>query len=236
MEHNCSFCGGNNHTIRLCDSPSIPILEQNMAHYYYSVLQQSVRFGLNDEETEAFFVSDINEKCTFRELRVLAVTSAGAATSGINKAGYTTILYAYYKQVLDNIVIRFQYTFNDLVRNLMTDFDDAFANANANANANSLEKKFDIVPCLNPNSLAEITDDIECCICMREEVKKKDFVKLNCGHQFCGECVTKTLESSENKAVACALCRSCITQIDVTTSECFDMVSKYCKISDLKSE
>lgn len=229
MEHNCSFCGGNNHTIRFCSSPSIPILEQNMAHYYYSVLQQSVRFGLNDAETEAFFVSDINEKCTFRELRVLAVTSAGAATSGINKAEYTTILYVYYKQVLDNIVNRFQYTFNDLVRNLMTDFDDAFANTDAN----SLEKKFNIVPCLNPNMVSETRDDVECCICLREEVKLKDLVKLNCGHQFCGECVTKTLEKTEaTKAVACALCRTCITRIDVTTSECFDMVSKYCKISD----
>jgi hypothetical protein len=224
MDNNCSFCGGNNHTIRFCDSPSIPILEQNMAHYYYSVLRQSIRFGLNDEETLTLFVSDINEKCTFRELRVLAVTSAGSATSGINKAEYATILYAYYKHVLDNIVNRFQYTFNDLVRNLMTDFDSA--------DANSLEKKFDIVPCLKPDSVAETTDDIECCICMREEVKLKDLVKLNCGHQFCGECVTKTLEkqSAENKAVSCALCRTCITQIDVRTSECFDMVCKYCKI------
>lgn len=224
MDHNCSFCGSNNHTIRFCSSPSIPILEQNMAHYYYSVLQQSVRFGLNDAETEAFFVSDINEKCTFKELRVLAVTSAGAATSGINKTGYATILYSRYKQVLDNIMNRFEYTFNDLVRNLMTDFDSS-------ASVNNLEKKFDIVPCLNPDMVSEITDDVKCCICLREEVKLSDLVKLNCCHQFCGECVTQTLEKTEdNKTVACALCRACITRIDVTTSECFDMVSKYCKI------
>lgn len=225
MDHNCSFCGSNNHTIRFCDSPSIPILEQNMAHYYYSVLQQSVRFCLNDAETEAFFVSDINEKCTFRELRVLAVTSAGSATSGINKVGYATILYSHYKQVLDNIVNRFEYTFNDLVRNLMNDFDSS-----ASASVNNLEKKFDIVPCLNPDMVSETTDDVKCCICLREDVKLKDLVKLNCCHQFCGECVTQTLESSDNKTVTCALCRACITRIDVTTSECFDMVSKYCKI------
>jgi hypothetical protein len=73
-----------------------------MAYYYYTILEQSVELELNDQETEARFVSYINDRCTYRELRVLSVTSTEAPTSGINKLQYAHILYAYYNHVLNN--------------------------------------------------------------------------------------------------------------------------------------
>jgi hypothetical protein len=214
MDNKCSFCCGSNHTIRFCDSPLIIILQQNMAYYYYNALQQSVELGLNDQDTKAFFVSYIIERCTFRELRVLSVTSTEAATSGINKEQYAHILYAYYKEVLNSIV--------NQVRNLATDFD---------AVANNLVKKFDIIPYLNNEVNPEVNPEVNnCCICMCDDVKISDLVKLNCCHQFCGECITKTLEkhSSDIKPVSCALCRATVTRIDVNSSDCFNVISKFC--------
>ncbi len=220
MENKCSFCCGRNHTIRFCDSPLITILQQNMAYYYYTVLEQSVELELNDQETEARFVSYINDRCTFRELRVLSVTSTEAATTGITKLQYAHILYMYYNHVLNTIVGQ--------VRNLESDFN-AVASSNTDS---SLEHKLDIIPHLNPVSNNIDNDVNDCCICMRDDVKISDLVKLNCCHQFCGECVTKTLEthSSDINPVSCALCRANVTRIDVNSSDCFTMVSKFCKI------
>ena len=211
-----------------------------MAHYYYNALQQSLQLELDEQGTEELFVSDIIEKCTYRELRVLAVTSTEAATSGINKEQYAHILYAFYKQTLDNILNQINYSFNDLIRNLMTDFDDVAASGSSSTstNAKNLERKHNIIPYLNPLSNDvnnnEDNDKIvtDCCICLREDIKISDLVKLNCCHQFCGECVTKTLEthSSDIHPVSCALCRANVTQIDVNSSDCFTMVSKFCKI------
>ena len=225
MENNCSFCCGRNHTIRFCDSPLIIILQQNMAYYYYTILEQSVELELNDQETEARFVSYINDICTYRELRVLSVTCTEAPTSGINKLQYAHILYVYYNHVLNSIV--------EQVRNLESDFDSvATSNTNSTNNVNSLEKKYNIIPYLNPGSNNIDNDVNDCCICMRDDVKISDIVKLNCCHQFCGECVTRTLEkhSSNKKLVSCALCRANVTRIDVNSSECFNMVSKFCNI------
>lgn len=238
MDNKCSFCCGSNHTIRFCSSPIIQILEQNMAHYYYNVLQRSLQLELDEQGTEELFVSDIIEKCTYRELRVLAVTCTEAATSGINKEQYAHILYAFYKQTLDNILNQINYSFNDLIRNLMTDFDDVATSTSSK----NLEKKHNIIPYLNPVS-NDVNNDVnnkedndkivaDCSICLREDIKISDLVKLNCCHQFCGECVTKTLEthSSDINPVSCALCRANVTRIDVNSSDCFTMVSKFCKI------
>ena len=218
MENRCSFCCGRNHTIRFCESPLITILQQNMAYYYYTVLEQSVELELNDQETEARFVSYINDRCTFRELRVLSVTSTEAATTGITKLQYAHILYMYYNHVLNTIV--------NQVRNV-----ESNSNTVATNNTNGLEKKYNIIPYLNHLSNHN-EDNNDCCICMRDDVKISDLVKLNCCHQFCGECVTKTLEnhSSNKKPVSCALCRANVTRIDGNSSDCFNMVSKFCNI------
>ena len=118
----------------------------------------------------------------------------------------------------------------------MTDFDDVAVTGSASAK--NLEKKHNIIPYLNTvsNDVNNNVDNnkivTDCCICLREDIKISDLVKLNCCHQFCGECVTKTLEthSSDIHPVSCALCRANVTRIDVNSSDCFTMVSKFCKI------
>lgn len=74
----------------------------------------------------------------------------------------------------------------------------------------------------NINIVDEISDcnednecDKECSICYDTKLKK-DFVKLDCNHQFCGTCITNIFQkhSLENIDVPkCALCRSNISTI-----------------------
>jgi hypothetical protein len=116
----------------------------------------------------------------------------------------------------------------------MTDFDDVATSTSGK----SLEKKHNIIPYLNPVSNDVSNNDVsnkdetvtDCSICLREDIKISDLVKLNCCHQFCGECITKTLEkhSSDIKPVSCALCRATVTRIDVNSSDCFNVISKFC--------
>ena len=52
----------------------------------------------------------------------------------------------------------------------------------------------------------------ECSICL-ENYENVKFVKLNCVHTFCNECVIETIKRTNGNTVKCALCRSEIKTI-----------------------
>jgi hypothetical protein len=52
----------------------------------------------------------------------------------------------------------------------------------------------------------------ECSICWDKKESDK-FVKLNCNHEFCNECIIKTLAANKHRAPCCALCRADINNI-----------------------
>lgn len=54
----------------------------------------------------------------------------------------------------------------------------------------------------------------ECNICY-DQYEKSQFVKLECGHEFCKECIKKTFENSKP---SCAFCRSEIKNIELKLS------------------
>jgi len=217
--YHCSYCGCPSHDIRLCSSPAIRNIEQTIAQFYYLIVQQSIASNLNDEETEELFVSSLTQRYLLRDLKVLAVTTAGAAASGINKRQYAAVLYTLYKTAF-NIIMNQYSLINGYVRDLIGDFD-AVA---------TVPKKFNITPILNiiDESENEKQDVCECAICLSDTVKISDSVKLNCSHQFCGECVIKTLETNKSLEPCCALCRATITNITVNTSDNYDKISQFC--------
>ena len=59
---------------------------------------------------------------------------------------------------------------------------------------------------------------LECSICFESYTKNK-FVKLNCNHEFCGDCIINTFKTSNDTSPRCALCRSDIATITTYTSE-----------------
>jgi hypothetical protein len=54
----------------------------------------------------------------------------------------------------------------------------------------------------------------ECSICY-EEKSKTHQARLGCGHTFCGDCIVKTMNTSNKTPVRCSLCRETITTIIV---------------------
>jgi hypothetical protein len=64
----------------------------------------------------------------------------------------------------------------------------------------------------------------ECSICY-EEVPKNLFVKINCGHQFCKDCMKQHIQNSLNPT--CAFCRTEMTNLELSSQEMrneFDML------------
>ena len=63
------------------------------------------------------------------------------------------------------------------------------------------------------------TEKCECNICY-EDYEKRCFVKLNCGHEFCGKCVKNSLEKTAcDKKARCAYCRTDIINIEFSSEE-----------------
>jgi hypothetical protein len=110
-----------------------------------------------------------------------------------------------------------------VVRNLMYDF------SNHNSNLISKERRlqiFNITPLLdietNNSKSCKEDCDIDCAICY-EEVKNINKVTLNCGHQFCGDCIDKTIHKfTTQEKPLCALCRTQISTLNIKNQEIYN--------------
>ena len=95
---------------------------------------------------------------------------------------------------------------------------------------NKIAKKYNISTRI---SVTETTDELEKCedcpICF-EETKLLDTVTINCGHKFCGTCITNTLKMYNNMSADpdCAFCRRQMTSFVVKNPEIYSLVSEHC--------
>ena len=67
-------------------------------------------------------------------------------------------------------------------------------------------RKFNIVASVSENK-EESKEECECSICY-DKHDNKNFIKLGCGHEFCKDCIKKTLQNDINKTPCCAFCRT----------------------------
>jgi hypothetical protein len=139
------------------------------------------------------------------------------ADNPINNINYNIINY--------NINFNRQSGFNlaTVVRNLMNDYDNIELN---NINSISKEKRlqmFNIIPMLDAsNKTDEDCSNCEDCSICYEEKQNMDKVTLNCGHQFCGDCIDKTINNyTQYGKPICALCRTEIKTLNIKNPEIY---------------
>lgn len=247
--HMCSFCGYIGHDIRSCESPEILRIEQSFAQLYVDNLCESTYLGLNNVQTEEFFVYKMTSRYLLRHIRVVAVTTGLARASGFTKADYATLIYRLYTQMFITIASGNYVPNNDTetntnniasyVRNLIDEFNLAAENAvniiNATNATNNASAKFNISLILdvsqNTSSDTSSNTDCECGICLEHNVEKKNMVKLNCKHSFCSDCVVRVLEmTSPSKTPCCAFCRAGITDIETSSSDNYTRLAEFCNI------
>jgi hypothetical protein len=58
----------------------------------------------------------------------------------------------------------------------------------------------------------------ECNICYESKLKP-EFVKLNCGHEFCKDCLKQFLQNVRTEQPLCAFCRSEIINMELTSED-----------------
>jgi hypothetical protein len=80
------------------------------------------------------------------------------------------------------------------------------------------ERKFRIQRKIVKCTLSEKCD---CNICYENSEKEK-FIKLNCGHEFCKECVKGYLKNVTTEEPQCAFCRAKIKNIELSSQEIYD--------------
>jgi hypothetical protein len=86
-------------------------------------------------------------------------------------------------------------------------------------------KKFIIESVFNPLSIGEKKEIEECCICF-DSYNKKEFIRLNCNHEFCNDCLKKSLISDTRDTPCCAYCRTEITTMTSRTIDIYDKMSE----------
>jgi len=235
----CSFCGILGHDIRFCDSPEIPNIETTIVNLFVENYQECLMARMNEDLTHSMFITKIVSRFLLRHIRVLAVALRVAPASGFNKAEYASSIYIFLKNVNNLLLFRNRINLNipyilgtannenvppnHVVRNLLPSF-----NLVANTNTN---KKFNITPVLDfSHTPEELENECECGICLESNIKLQNMTKLNCEHSFCGDCITRVLQSTPTtKHPNCALCRAHITTIEINSQDKYDAILEYCR-------
>jgi len=79
-------------------------------------------------------------------------------------------------------------------------------------NINSQIIKYNFATTVESLEKNEEDEKCDCSICF-ENLEKEKFVKLDCGHEFCGDCLLGTIKTTKSNNLRCALCRTDITNI-----------------------
>ena len=78
------------------------------------------------------------------------------------------------------------------------------------------------------NEEENLDENCQCSICW-DNKEKRQFAKLECNHEFCKDCIKRTIETRTNETrtnLCCALCRSEITTIRLRTQEVHHEISE----------
>ena len=90
----------------------------------------------------------------------------------------------------------------------------------------NLYKKINILSTVNNNENENINKLCECDICY-DEKEIKNFVKLGCNHEFCKDCMIKTIQTSHINNLYCALCRTEVKSIESRTNQVKNEINNY---------
>ena len=73
------------------------------------------------------------------------------------------------------------------------------------------------------DSEENLDENCQCSICW-DDKERRQFVKLDCTHEFCKDCIKRTIESRNN--LCCALCRTELRTMRLRTQEVHDEIAE----------
>jgi hypothetical protein len=204
----CFFCRSSGHNIRNCNSISLIRFEELCIQKYRS-------FGI-----PCFFR---NWLINFVLIEVHMVKAYSIRYCGAENSTNIMICLQLIETRISNLVLRInnqhiQYdnSDNEMFNELFYSFLDILGTQLQTEICR--ETKFNI-----GRKIIECSDNenYECNICY-EKFEKKNFIKLNCNHEFCKNCLKKTLESTLTVEPFCAYCRAEIKNMEITSQDICD--------------
>jgi hypothetical protein len=229
----CSFCREPGHTITRCNHEMICRFERETINYIHSIIQ---RQNINYMESfrrhvcmDAIQMPDV--------VRAFAIRKCGANTRN-NIGRYISLTIEYFIPIIENMRIiqesrsqerqqpgllrsgyeyltqNSQETTDYIYAMMLIEMTQAFRELTEDTlNRNMLNRKFCLrIKILDTNNNLE--EKCDCNICYNE-YEKKNFIKLDCGHEFCKDCMKKSLQNEIRETPRCAYCRSDIKNLEL---------------------
>jgi hypothetical protein len=221
----CSFCHTEGHHITHCNNGRIVRFEREIINYIQIILIP--RGDPGNMENFRQHLCNVAEEMP-ELIRAFAIRKCGANTRN-NIRDYIESIIQYFTPIirrceeeeLQRTETHFEVsaetpTFADLGNYIYTAM---FIRMVEMVNRNSEVKtktniKFPIQTKIS-NDLHSISN-CECNICY-EEYEKAKFIKLNCGHEFCKDCIKQSLQNEIKPTPCCALCRANIKSMELSS-------------------
>ena len=218
----CSFCRREGHNRLTCDDPRLLDFELTCATQCQTMTETEFYAWLSDT-----YDSDLLKTYAAKKTRIPFnnIRDISIYKDAVTRYIYETYKYQYntHEEESDH------YLENNMNAALINDIRSAylFLEMSENMHERRIEqlKKFEISSGLKTLSTKEKKEIEECCICF-EHFKKPEFVKLNCNHEFCKECLKKSLISDTREKPCCAYCRTEVTTITSRTRDIYNKMSE----------
>lgn len=217
----CSFCHLPGHNINTCNDSRLTYFHELLIAKRDNLLmryQGSVEAALVDFEDWLFYQErDIIRAYAMRSCGALARYSANEYCSSImmkifNIPGLDVLLRI--MQVMDFIPFLDENGNNNNLQSVQSNFNTNTTN----------ENRYAIKIEINP--IESMKEQIDCNICY-ETSKETENVKLNCGHEYCGNCMINTLKLCSTDEPSCAMCRSEIVNIKCKNNDIKEQLCKF---------
>lgn len=187
----CSFCKKQGHCIKNCDNEKIKNLEINIIDFIDNVIPLRINLNISPLQNLKDHLANI-ALLDANLIKSFAICRCEADTKS-------------------NVI--------DCIEQIIYYFNERLLVA-TQRDINNIQNGYDCEYCIYDKlniKTKKINDDegvSECYVCYNE-YKKSNFVKLNCGHNFCYFCVKQFLQNKINKEPCCALCRIKINELEI---------------------
>ena len=213
----CSFCDRFGHDVLGCNDPQLTLMEDMLFREKENLMADNDMTNADRKMWMNFFI------CRKTQLSIHSLNRW--RSFAIRKCGYNNNYADHLNIWIDKIV---EYVFNNerpLVQSIFNsefiafDENDVVGYLTDNLiqyayQNNNIDRKINIKIDLNLPSCDE-NKVCECGICY-EEKKESSFVKLDCSHEFCGECFENVLKLKDPRnPVSCSMCRNVIKKINL---------------------
>jgi len=228
----CSFCGMNGHRVNNCSDERLREFETECI-VKINILS-SDNTGINYKINQ-FKLWLMERYCVFpNTVKTFGITKCGYVARGHDIEECFNLITRYFygleeetreeetedflgfPDVLVN-VDNVEDIMNYYNRNLEQEQNNNYERIISNIKFDFNDFKNDFKNDFNNNN----NSNFECNICY-ETYDIKEFVKLNCNHSFCKDCIKNTIKTTTNiNSVRCALCREVVNEIKVNCAETY---------------